>query len=150
MSKKNAIEKSQYINNEYKEYLYSSFHFGDENVQKLYEEQLNQEELFKGPYVSLTLPFQRGRTVRQLINDGTLCSSFSRLNNISFDRPLYAHQEESINLINSGHSAVVTTGTGSGKTECFSYLLWQTSLLPPAPSSEPKLLRNLPDNGYNS
>ena len=121
MSKKNAIEKSQYINNEYKEYLRSSFHFGDENVQKLYEEQLNQEELFKGPYVSLTLPFQRGRTVRQLINDGTLCSSFSRLNNISFDRPLYAHQEESINLINSGHSAVVTTGTGSGKTECFLY-----------------------------
>lgn len=45
MSKKNAIEKSQYINNEYKEYLRSSFHFGDENVQKLYEEQLNQERV---------------------------------------------------------------------------------------------------------
>ena len=31
----------------------------------------------------------------------------------------YKHQEESWNALNKGQSIVVTTGTGSGKTECF-------------------------------
>lgn len=34
-------------------------------------------------------------------------------------RPLYAHQEASIKCIGSGENAVITTGTGSGKTESF-------------------------------
>ncbi len=34
---------------------------------------------------------------------------------------LYYHQEEAINKISSGHNVVITTGTGSGKTECFLY-----------------------------
>ena len=115
----NSIEKSKYINKRYKEYIRSSFKFGKNRLQGLFEKQLEQESLFKGPYVNLDLPFQRGKNLQQLIDDGTLCKSFSMLGDMNLTRPLYSHQEEAIRLIGSGHSAVITTGTGSGKTECF-------------------------------
>mgnify|MGYP004450870507 FL=1 len=34
---------------------------------------------------------------------------------------LYKHQVEAVNAVQNGKSIVVTTGTGSGKTECFLY-----------------------------
>jgi len=121
MSKKNAIEKSIYINSRYKDYLRSTFKFGNEHLQHLFEEQLQKESLFKGPYVDLNLPFQRGKNIDQLIDEGVICKSFYDLHDINFSRPLYAHQEESIRKICAGSSAIITTGTGSGKTESFLY-----------------------------
>ena len=119
--KKNSIEKSKYINERYKEYLRSSFEFGSGKLQKLFEQQLEIEDLFKGPYVDLSLPFKRGKNIEQLIDEGVVSRSFLKLGDINFERPLYAHQEESIRRINSGRSAIITTGTGSGKTESFLY-----------------------------
>ena len=121
MSKKNAIERSEYINKQYKEYLKSSFKFNNSKLQKLFEQQLEKEDLFKGPYVDLNLPFQRGMSLDEMIADGAVCKSFRRLGDMNFDRPLYSHQEESIRCICSGRSAIITTGTGSGKTESFLY-----------------------------
>ena len=117
MSKKNPIERSRYINERYKEYLRSSFKFGSNKLQKLFEEQLRVENLYKGPYVDLNLPFQRGKSLNELIDDQVVCKSFKKLGDMNFARPLYAHQEEAIRHIGSGHSAIITTGTGSGKTE---------------------------------
>lgn len=119
MKKMNSIEKSRYINRRYKEYIRSSFKFGNSRLQGLFEKQLENESLFKGPYVNLDLPFKRGKTLQQLIDEGTLCGSFAKLGDMNLTRPLYSHQEESIRLIGRGRSAVITTGTGSGKTECF-------------------------------
>lgn len=119
VSKMNSIEKSKYIDARYKEYLRSSFKFGDENLQSLFENQLQSEELFKGPYVDLSLPFKRGKSIKELVNSGVVSPLFLKLADIDFDRPLYAHQEEALQRIGSGRSVVVTTGTGSGKTESF-------------------------------
>ena len=55
MKKLNPIERSIYINNRYKEYLRSSFQFGDDTLQNLFQEQLEKEILFKGPYLNLNL-----------------------------------------------------------------------------------------------
>lgn len=121
MKKLNAVEKSRYINKRYKEYLQSSFEFGNGKLQQLFEEQLEKESLFKGPYVDLNLPFQRGKNIRSLIKEGVVCRSFASLGDIDIDRPLYAHQEESIRQVASGRGAIITTGTGSGKTESFLY-----------------------------
>lgn len=119
MGKLNAIEKSNYINNRYKEYICSSFHFQNQNIQELFRTELEKEQLFKGPYVDLNLPFRRGESIDSLIEEGVMSKLFKKLNNINFERPLYAHQEHAIRHINSEHGAIVTTGTGSGKTECF-------------------------------
>lgn len=119
MSKRNPIERSEYINNRYKEYLRSSFQFESDRLQSLFEKQLDDEDLFKGPYVDLNLPFKRGKNLNELISEGVVCQTFKRLGDIDFERPLYSHQEEAIRHICSGHNAVITTGTGSGKTESF-------------------------------
>lgn len=92
MSKRNPIERSQYINNQYKEYLRSSFEFKTPKLQKLFEQQLEVEDLFKGPYVDLNLPFQRGMSLDEMIADGAVCKSFHRLGDMNFERPLYSHQ----------------------------------------------------------
>ncbi len=119
MSKRNPIERSEYINNRYKEYLRSSFQFESGRLQSLFEKQLDDENLFKGPYVDLNLPFKRGKNLNELIGEGVVCQTFKKLGDINFERPLYSHQEEAIRHICSGHNAVITTGTGSGKTESF-------------------------------
>ena len=99
----------------------SSFEFKTPKLQKLFEQQLEVEDLFKGPYVDLNLPFKRGMSLDEMIADGAVCKSFRRLGDMNFERPLYSHQEESIRRICSGRSAIITTGTGSGKTESFLY-----------------------------
>ncbi len=121
MSKLNPIEKSRYIDAKYKEYLRSSFEFGKSSLQKLFMEQLETERLFKGPYVDLSFPFQRGHNLDSLIDEGLVCKDFRMLEDINFSRPLYSHQEEALRLIKKGRSAIITTGTGSGKTESFLY-----------------------------
>ena len=121
MKKLNPIERSQYIENKYKEYLKSSFEFGTSHLQKLFIEQLEKEKLFKGPYVDLNFPFQRGKNLESLIEEGLVCKLFKRLDDVNFTRSLYSHQEEAIRTIGKGHSAIITTGTGSGKTESFLY-----------------------------
>lgn len=121
MKKLNPIERSKYIDEHYKEYLRSSFEFGKTDLQKLFVRQLESERLFKGPYVDMSFPFQRGHNLDYLIDKDIVCRSFKKLNDINFTRPLYSHQEESIKLIKSGRSAIITTGTGSGKTESFLY-----------------------------
>lgn len=121
MKKLNPIERSQYIDARYKEYLKSSFEFGKSDLQKLFIEELEKEKLFKGPYVDLSFPFKRGNNLDSLIEEGVVCESFRRLEDINFTRPLYSHQEEAIRHIGSGRSAIITTGTGSGKTESFLY-----------------------------
>lgn len=121
VKKLNPIERSKYIDERYKEYLKSSFEFGKNDLQKLFVQQLEKERLFKGPYVDMSFPFQRGHNLEYLIEQDIVCKSFRKLDDINFTRPLYSHQEESIKLIKSGRSAIITTGTGSGKTESFLY-----------------------------
>lgn len=121
MKKMNPIERSKYIDDHYKEYLRSSFEFGKTKLQQLFMEQLNKEKLFKGPYVDMSFPFQRGHNLEYLMAQDVVCKSFRKLDDINFTRPLYSHQEEAIKLIKSGKSAIITTGTGSGKTESFLY-----------------------------
>ena len=121
MKKLNPIEKSKYINDRYKEYVKSSYHFETKNLQQLFERQLDKENLFKGPYININLPFKRGKNVYDLVKEGVLCKSFLDLNNIDFERSLYLHQEEAIKKVMNNKNVVVTTGTGSGKTECFMF-----------------------------
>lgn len=70
-------------------------------------------ELFKGPYVSVRLPFRPGERGARAFN--------------AFSEPLpfqpYRHQERAFDRLCAAQprSTIVATGTGSGKTECFLY-----------------------------
>ena len=74
--------------------------------------------LTKGPMLELTPPYETAATPRQLVEQGVLHPDFPQLG-IPADQPLYVHQEAAIRKFLAGRNLVVSTGTGSGKTESF-------------------------------
>ena len=76
--------------------------------------------LLRGPYVSFSRPFRAGASVEQMVDEGLLHTHLatripSRITHF------YSHQEQAIRAIAEGRTTLISTGTGSGKTECFLY-----------------------------
>lgn len=110
---------SKNVVNKYKRYLSTIFRINHPLYSQQFDKELNQSDIFaKGPYLDVTDAFIKGRSIRELIQVGILPSGFERIN-MPIDRPLYRHQEEAIIKSNQGKNIVVSTGTGSGKTESF-------------------------------
>ncbi len=96
------------------DYLRTTFAFSDETFEKALFDFLESERgLFKGPYLDIRLPFRRGSREEIPLE---FCPPF----------PPYAHQLTAFHRLHTteGHQpqhTLITTGTGSGKTECFLY-----------------------------
>lgn len=83
-------------------------------------DEARQSPLLQGPFVSLSRPFSSGTAVADLAAEGLLHPHLEQ--RIPSDvSQLYRHQEKAIRAIVGGRSTLVSTGTGSGKTECFLY-----------------------------
>ncbi len=80
-----------------------------------------KDKIAKGPYLAVSDTFEKGHTMKELINQGILCTEMLNIRSfkLPLERPLYVHQEEAIKKVIKGKNLVVTTGTGSGKTESF-------------------------------
>jgi len=124
----NPIEASKSIKDEFISYVSTSFHIADRDYAKQFIEELNKKNIIaKGPYLDISDSFETGENIETLINEGELSPLFRDLESganegekeIKLTRKLYLHQEKAIRKINQDHNIVVTTGTGSGKTECF-------------------------------
>ena len=76
--------------------------------------------LLEGPYVSLSRPFRQGAPIDALIA-GNLLHPHLRERIPKGITHLHGHQERAIRAIAAGRTTLVSTGTGSGKTECFLY-----------------------------
>jgi len=110
------VEKS------YQQYLQTTFFIKDPVFRKSFEEELRNWHLSKGPYLEATPVFQKGLTPEVLFFEllGTQPQeAFTRA--MWGDRPLYKHQEEAIRKVFGGKNILVSTSTGSGKTETFLY-----------------------------
>lgn len=79
-----------------------------------------QSPLLRGPYVSLSRPFRTGAAIDALIAEG-LFHPLMRQRIPAEISHVYGHQEEAIRAVAAGKTTLVSTGTGSGKTECFLY-----------------------------
>jgi ATP-dependent helicase YprA (DUF1998 family) len=96
---------------------------------RAFEDLLAQEkESFVTEAFLEALPdFEKGRSLAQLVADGTLDDKWSRMRETEassvYDRRLHRHQEAAINKGLQRENYLVATGTGSGKTECFLYPL---------------------------
>jgi len=122
----NPIEASLNIERSYREYLLSAFEFSDETIQQEFRTALDKDFLSAGPYLQLTPPYKRSKTVRQLVEEGVLHPGLLALDNLidgrralPADRPLYEHQVTAIQKVADARNLLVATGTGSGKTEAF-------------------------------
>ena len=83
--------------------------------------------LLRGPYVSLSRPFRAGAPVQQLVDEGLIHPHLATRIPPQITH-FYSHQERAIRAIAKGHTTLISTGTGSGKTECFLYPVVSQSL----------------------
>lgn len=105
---------------QYRRFLRTSYRFLDDHLRRQFEEHLSQADVVvKGPYVTLAREFERGSTLAELTASGLLSPELIEANWPFGSERLFSHQERALEAGRRGHSFVVTTGTGSGKTEAF-------------------------------
>lgn len=115
-----AVQLCQEVEERYRQYLEATFHFRDRELRNHFRSALERNRLSKGPYIEATPVFARGASLGELVPrivDTMPEEPFLRA--LQGDRRLYVHQEQAIEMVARDHNVVVTTGTGSGKTEAF-------------------------------
>lgn len=106
---------------DYRRYLKTLLSPKDPAIAAEFNRAIDTTQTFaKGPYLQLTPPYAPSRSIAELVEEGVLCASFKGMSKaFPVERPLYKHQENALRKIHSGRNLIVSTGTGSGKTESF-------------------------------
>ena len=124
----NPISAAENIKEEYIGYISTLFHISDRDYARQFQAALNEAgAVTKGPYLDISDSYKTGLSLEALIDEGEAFPLFRTLEGeipdgdkeIKIRRSLYLHQEKALRKINQGRNLIVTTGTGSGKTECF-------------------------------
>jgi hypothetical protein len=119
MTKNNPLQRSQIIEDEYRKYLKATLEIDNKQMNDLFIKKLDESSLFKGPYLSFSKPFETSYSINQNIENGLVSKLFKKFDSIDFDMRLYHHQQVALEQLQNGDSLVISTGTGSGKTESF-------------------------------
>lgn len=119
----NPITYTEHVVGDFLRYQLTTYPFADRGLHDQMRRLLNLEEtratpLLKGPYISLSRSFRKGAKVADLVAEGILHPHVARLAPYPH---LYGHQETAIRSTVEGRTTLISTGTGSGKTECFLY-----------------------------
>lgn len=119
----NPIETTTTIESDYLAYLKSILKVKDDNLTNQAYLALHNNNFVKGPFLEATPPFVTGSTIASLIKAGAASKEFNAIAAAAeINRPLYVHQETAFRkLATEKRNVIVATGTGSGKTECFMY-----------------------------
>lgn len=121
------IKASREIKASYIDYITTTFDLADRDYAQALRSELQREGMVaKGPYLDIGGSYEAGAALSQLMAEGKTSALFRTLEpvpekerELKLERPLYSHQERALTLASSGKNLVVTTGTGSGKTESF-------------------------------
>lgn len=121
------IQASEHIKESFIDYITTSFRMADDTYADLLRQELKREGCTaRGPYLDVSGSYKTGASLEELMKTGEVSPLFAKLEQIpeqerelKLQRPLYLHQETALKKANAGKNLVVTTGTGSGKTECF-------------------------------
>ena len=121
----NPIAYTEKVVRSFLRYQLTAYPFADPRLHAQMRELLSLDRtrrspLLKGPYVSLSRPFRQGAPIDDLIA-GNLLHPHLRERIPKGITHFYGHQERAIRAIAAGRTTLVSTGTGSGKTECFLY-----------------------------
>ncbi len=98
------------------EYLKATFSFADKKLRQAFEDFLmdKRKGMFKGPYLQIRLPFSKEGKMEELNTLLEIKPDF-----IPFDHQFEAFRRLSTRNEHSPEPVMLTTGTGSGKTESF-------------------------------
>lgn len=122
------ISAAENIKDEFIGYISTLFHISDQEYAAQFLSALREDgSISKGPYLDISDAYKTGHSLEQLIEDGEASALFRNLEGdipdgekeIQINRGLYLHQESALRKTNQSRNLIVTTGTGSGKTECF-------------------------------
>jgi ATP-dependent helicase YprA (DUF1998 family)/SOS-response transcriptional repressor LexA/ribosomal protein L40E len=121
----NPIVFTEKVVRSFLRYQLTAYPFADERLHGQMRRLLSLDEtrnspLLKGPFISLSRPFRQGAAVDALIQEGVFHPHMRQRIPAAITH-VYGHQEEAIRSIRSGATTLVSTGTGSGKSECFLY-----------------------------
>lgn len=116
------LKTTDHIRQTYIRYLKTIKPFQDESFRDAFASALEEPNmLVKGPLVEIALPYKKGKSIKELVEEGVLSPKFAELNSpdLPYNRPLYEHQVKAIRKAVRERNLIVATGTGSGKTETF-------------------------------
>jgi ATP-dependent helicase YprA (DUF1998 family) len=114
--------RDQLIDN-YSQYVTSFIQIRDSKIKGHVEQELSDGVLWPDPLMQLNPAFEQGGLVDDFVNNGLLHNECKKIFRRKIDpddpgRPLrlYKHQVDAIHAAKKGHSYILTTGTGSGKS----------------------------------
>lgn len=121
------IKASKEIKDSYIDYITTTFDMADTDYEREFRKELQTDGMVaSGPFLDIGGSYETGHTLRELIQAQKASILFENLEPVAekerelkLDRPLYQHQETAMLKAGKGENLVVTTGTGSGKTESF-------------------------------
>ena len=121
----NPIAFTERVVRSFLRYQLTAYPFADPRLHAQMREllsldQTRQSPLLRGPYISLSRPFRQGAAIADLIGEG-LFHPHMRQRVPGGIKHVYGHQEDAIRAIAAGRTTLISTGTGSGKTEAFLY-----------------------------
>lgn len=130
------IAASEHLKTGFIDYITTTFHITDPVYKAALNSELRKDAfLTKGPYLDISGSYRTGRNLRALMENKLVSCGFDSLEpveekdrELKLDRPLYLHQEQALLKADAGNNLIITTGTGSGKTECFLLPILQTLL----------------------
>jgi len=119
----NPVQFAHAVCDEFLRYLFSAFPLSDPELAKQARKLLERPSsldipLVQGPFISLSEAFAKGRPVQEMADAGVLHSVMPGL--IGYPT-MYLHQQQVFEAVKAGLHVLVSTGTGSGKTESFLY-----------------------------
>lgn len=114
------------IRSSLQDYIEATYHIGNADLVSQRRHLLDEEGvLFRAPYIESTPRYTVSARFRELDLPAAAQTLFEEMAHPREGEPLiydppYSHQAASLEMaVTHGHSLVVTTGTGSGKTEAF-------------------------------
>lgn len=121
------IKASKEIKDSYIDYITTTFDMADTDYEREFRKELQTDGMVaSGPFLDIGGSYETGHTLRELIQAQKASVLFESLEPVAekerelkLDRPLYQHQETAMLKAGKGENLVITTGTGSGKTESF-------------------------------
>lgn len=121
----NPIIFTERVVSSFLKYQLTAYPFADEHLHQQMRTLLSLDDtrdtpLLKGPYISLSRSFRQGAAVDDLATEG-LFHPHMRQRVPAGITHVYGHQEQAIRAIQDGKTTLISTGTGSGKSECFLY-----------------------------